>query len=151
MKLRGLFAIGLLVSLAAGGSLGCGSDDDDSTTGTLGTVTAEANVEGVTWTVTELNGEAPPADVEATLVFDGSAVSGSSGCNTYSGEATFDEDVVQISDQLTSTLKACEPEVSEFEGAYLTMLANASIFAVDGDTLTLSDDTDTVLATFTAA
>ena len=29
------------------------------------------------------------------------------------------------------------------------MLADASIFAVDGDTLTLSNDSDTVLATFT--
>ena len=65
-------------------------------------------VEGVTWTLTELNGEAPPEGVEATLVFDGSTVSGSSGCNTYSGEATFDEDVVEISDQLTSTMIACE-------------------------------------------
>ena len=45
---------------------------------------------------------------------------------------------------------ACEPAVSEFEAAYLTMLADASIFAADGDTLTLSNDSDTVLATFTA-
>lgn len=151
MKLRSVFAVGLLVSVAAGGSLGCGSDDEDSTTGTLGTVTSEGNVEGVNWTLTELNGEAPPAGVEATLTFDGTNVSGSSGCNTYSGAATFDEDVVEISDQLASTLKACEPEVGEFEAAYLTMLADASIFAVDGDTLTLSNDSDTVLATFSGA
>ncbi len=31
------------------------------------------------------------------------------------------------------------------------MLADASIFAADGDTLTLSNDSDTVLATFTGA
>jgi len=150
MKLRGLFAVGLLVSVAAGGSLGCGSDDDASSV-SQGTVTSEGTVEGITWTLTELNGEAPPDGVEATLSFDGSTVSGSSGCNTYSGEATFDEDVVKISDQLTSTLKACEPEVGEFEGAYLTMLADASIFSADGETLTLSNDSDTVLATFSAA
>ena len=77
-------------------------------------------------------------------------MSGTSGCNTYSGAATFDEDVVKISDQLTSTRMACDPTVSEFEGAYLAMLADASIFTVDGDTLTLSNDSDTVLATFTA-
>ena len=64
--------------------------------------------------------------------------------------ATFDEDVVKISDQLTSTRIACDPTVGEFEGAYLTMLADASIFTADGDTLTLSNDSDTVLATFTA-
>ncbi len=89
--------------------------------------------------------------MEATLNFDGSTVSGNSGCNTYSGEATFDEDVVDISDQLTSTLIACEPAAGEFEAAFLAMLADASIFAADGDTLTLSNDSDTVLATFTGA
>jgi heat shock protein HslJ len=152
MKLRSVFAVGLLVSVAAGGSLGCGSDsDDDGSSGTTGTVTSESQVEGVTWTLTELNGEAPPEGVEATLSFDGSTVSGSSGCNTYSGAATFDKDVVKISDQLTSTLKACDATVGEFEGAYLTMLADASIFTADGDTLTLSNDSDTVLATFTSA
>ena len=114
-------------------------------------MTSEGQVEGVTWTLTELNGEAPPEGVEATLKFDGSTVSGNSGCNTYSGEATFDEDVVDISDQLTSTMMACEPAVGEFEAAFLAMLADASIFAVDGDTLTLSNDSDTVLATFTGA
>ncbi len=150
MKLRGLFVVGLLVSVAAGGSLGCGSDDDSSSDTVTTDVTSEGTVEGVTWTLTELNGEAPPEGVQATLSFDGSTVSGSSGCNTYSGAATFDEDVVEISDQLTSTLKACDPAVSEFEGAFLVMLADASIFTADGDTLTLSNDSDTVLATFTA-
>jgi len=150
MKLRGVLAVGLLAAVATSGSLGCGSDDDSST-GTLGTVTSEGTVEGVTWTLTELIGEAPPEGVEATLTFDGSTVSGTSGCNTYSGEATFDEDVVEISDQLTSTMMACEPAVGEFEAAYLTMLADSSIFAADGDTLTLSNDSDTVLATFTGA
>jgi len=51
---------------------------------------------------------------------------------------------------VTSTRIACDPTVGEFEGAYLTMLADASIFTADGDTLTLSNDSDTVLATFTA-
>ena len=41
--------------------------------------------------------------------------------------------------------------VGEFEAAYLAMLADASIFAADGDTLTLSNDSDTVLATFRRA
>ena len=91
MKPRSVFAVGLLVAVAAGGSLGCGSDDKESG-GTLTTdVTAEGTVEGVTWTLTELNGEAPPEGVVATLSFDGSTVSGNSGCNTYSGAATFDD------------------------------------------------------------
>ncbi len=152
MKLCTVFAVGLLVSVAAGSSLGCGSDDSSSDNTVTTDVASQGTVEGVTWTLTELNGEAPPTGVEATLNFDGSTVSGNSGCNTYSGSATFDEDVVQISDKLASTMMACaEPAVGEFEGAFLVMLANASVFAVDGDTLTMSDDSDNVLATFTGA
>ena len=152
MKHRAVLVVGLVVAVAAGGSLGCGSDDDASDNTVTTDVTSEGTVEGVAWTLTELNGEAPPASATATLNFDGSTVSGNSGCNTYSGSATFDEDVVEISDQLTSTLMACaDPDVGEFEGAFLLMLADASVFAVDGDTLTLSDDSDNVLATFTGA
>ena len=80
-----------LVAAAAVGFTACGSDDEASgdTTGTA--LATEGTVEGVTWTLTELNGEAPPEGVTATLVFDGTTVSGSSGCNNYTGEASFDD------------------------------------------------------------
>ena len=146
--MRRVFSVALAVAVVGGGVAACGSDDGGADTTDLAT---EASVEGATWTVTELDGEAPPDGVTATLSFDGSTVSGSSGCNTYSGEASFDKDVVSISDQLVSTMMACEGPVGEFEAAYLLMLADASVFAVDGTTLTLSDDADNVLATFTSA
>ena len=146
MKIRALIITGL-VAASAVGFTACGSDDDASSTTD---VTSEGTVEGVTWTVTELGGETPPDGVTATLLFDGTTVSGSSGCNTYTGEASFDEDVVAISDSLAGTMMACEGPVAEFEAAYLAMLAEASVFAVDGDTLTLSNDSDEVLATFSA-
>ena len=66
-----------LVAASAVGFTACGSDDDASSDTDRGTALAtEGTVEGVTWTVTELNGEAPPEGVTATLVFDGSSVSG---------------------------------------------------------------------------
>jgi len=40
--------------------------------------------------------------------------------------------------------------VSEFEAAYLTMLAEAQLFYVDGDTMTFTSDDGTTLAEFTA-
>jgi heat shock protein HslJ len=155
MKIRALL-ISALVAATAFGFAACGSDDDagGTTAGdgtTAGTdLAVEGSVAGVTWTLTELYGEAPPAGVTATLEFDGSSVSGTSGCNNYNGEASFDEDVVEISDQLAGTMMACEAPATEFEAAYLAMLPASSVFAVDGDTLTLSDDSDNVLATFTA-
>jgi heat shock protein HslJ len=150
MKIRGLLMTGLVVATTVG-LTACGSDDDSGSDATATTgVVGEGAVEGVTWTVTELNGEAPPDGVTATLQFDGTTVSGSSGCNNYSGGATFDEDVVAISEALTGTMMACEAAISEFEAAYLAMLAEAAVFAVDGETMTFSDDSDTVLATFEA-
>jgi heat shock protein HslJ len=149
-NIRRLVVVGLVAGTAVGFTA-CGSDDDGSGDTTASTdLATEGTVEGVTWTVTELDGEAPPAGVTATLLFDGTNVSGSSGCNNYSGGATFDEDVVEISDGLAGTMMACEAPISEFEAAYLAMLADASVFAVTADTLTLSNDSDEVLATFTA-
>ena len=104
--MRRVFSVALSVAVVGGGVVACGSDDDGGAGAT--DLATEATVEGATWTVTELDGEAPPEGVTATLAFDGSTVSGSSGCNTYSGEASFDKDVVSISDQLVSTMMACE-------------------------------------------
>jgi putative lipoprotein len=147
MRIRALIITGLVAASAAGFTA-CGSDDDAGSDTTA--LATEGTVEGITWTVTELGGEAPPEGVTATLVFDGTTVSGSSGCNNYTGEASFDEDVVAISEGLAGTMMACEAPVSEFEAAYLAMLAEATVFAVTADTLTFSNDADAVLATFTA-
>lgn len=154
MRFRRIIISGLVAATAVGFTA-CGSDDDSSGDSTGDTsagtdMATEGRVAGVTWTVTDLNGEAPPEGVTATLLFDGTNVSGSSGCNNYTGGATFDEDVVEISEALAGTMMACEAPISEFEAAYLEMLAASAVFAVEGDTLTLSDDSDNVLATFTA-
>ncbi len=149
MKIRRVISIGL-ASAALLGFAACGSDDDSSDGTTATSVVDEVDVAGVTWTLVTLAGDAPPAGVEATLLFDGSSVSGSSGCNQYSGEATFDEDVVAISEGLAGTMMACEPEVSEFEAAYLAMLAEAQLFYVEGDTLTFTTDGGDALAEFAA-
>ena len=64
VRSRDVFAVGLLVSVAAGGSLGCGSDDDAEQTAPRAPSATEGTVEGVTWTLTELNGESAAEGVD---------------------------------------------------------------------------------------
>jgi heat shock protein HslJ len=97
------------------------------------------------WQVTALLGDdalsSPLAGTELTATFaEDGQLSGSSGCNTYSGAYTVDLGAIQIED-VTGTKKACaEPSgVMEQETAYLALLARAAAFAVDGRTLELVD------------
>ena len=67
MKFRALIIIGLVAATAVGSSA-CGSDDDangttDGEGTTAGTdLAVEGSVAGVTWTLVELDGAAPPME-----------------------------------------------------------------------------------------
>ncbi len=125
-----LISAGALTLAACGGDDASGSGDD---------------VSGVVWMLTELDGEAVPDGVAATLQYDGTSISGSTGCNTYGGDATFDDGTVTISSQIMSTLIACEPPIGDVEATFLQTLPNVTEFEVDADTLTLSADGDAVM------
>jgi len=128
-----LLAAAVVVALGA-----CGGDDDDASS-------SGDDVAGVVWQLTELEGEAVPEGVTPTLEFDGTRVSGSSGCNTYGADATFEDGVVTVSPQMTSTLMACEPPASDVEFSFLQVLPTVDGFEVDGETLSLSLDGEAVM------
>jgi heat shock protein HslJ len=92
-------------------------------------------------------------DSEVTALFgaDGT-VSGTSGCNTYSGGYTIDGDTLAIS-QLINTQMACDsPEgVMDQESVYLAALQSSVTFQNDGATLTLLDAEGRRTVTYTAA
>jgi heat shock protein HslJ len=87
---------------------------------------------------------------QVTLAFgaDGT-VSGSGGCNSYSGPYT-----TSGADQLTigtlaSTMKACEEPVMETEQMFFAALENVATYQLEGSTLTLRDAGGATQATFT--
>jgi heat shock protein HslJ len=89
------------------------------------------------------------ATVTATFGEDGT-VSGSAGCNTYTGEYTAQQGAIEIG-PLASTTKACEPaEVMTQEAAFLTAMQNATTYAIDGETLELRDGSGALQVDFTA-
>jgi heat shock protein HslJ len=110
---------------------------------------AEAEVADVTWTLTELEGAAalPEATVDLTLTADGT-VSGSAGCNQYTGSATFADGEMTLGPNLASTMMACEDPIMAQESAFLAALERVSGYEVGDGELRLTDSDGNVLARF---
>jgi heat shock protein HslJ len=88
---------------------------------------------GTTWSLAGLNGLPLPEKVQVTAEFgsDGT-VSGSAGCNTYSGSYTLDGGSITIG-SLASTEMACpEPQMAA-ETAYLAALGKATAWTIDAE------------------
>jgi heat shock protein HslJ len=121
----------------------CGGDDD-------GGAQDPADLEGDPWVLTQMlnaDGESEIVDVGVNAEFDGSTMSGISGCNNYntSYEATGNE----ISfGPIAGTQMACpEPQMS-VETRYLELLATVATFEVDGRSMSMSDTDGTPILQF---
>jgi heat shock protein HslJ len=87
--------------------------------------------------------------ISAQFTSDGK-VSGSAGCNQYSGSYTVSGSKIDFSAPLATTKMMCEPAVMEQENAYLQALGEARSFSVSGDQLTLTGADNALLALFQA-
>jgi heat shock protein HslJ len=110
---------------------------------------------GTSWQATGINNgkEAIVSEVgteQVTAVFgtDGT-LSGSGGCNTYSGPyTTSGTDQITIG-ALASTRMACPEPAMAIEQMYFAALGTVATYQVDGTTLTLRDANGAMQATFT--
>ena len=93
----------------------------------------------------------PGTTITATFADDGT-LSGSSGCNQYTGSYTLDGGEIEIG-PLVATKKACAaPEgVMEQEAAYLAVLPTATHFRLDGQSLALLATDGTFVASYVPA
>lgn len=100
---------------------------------------APEGVIGVTWTLTDLNGEAPVDGSRAAITFgtDG-RVSGNGGCNNIGSGYTIEETALEISPAMISTMMACVADgLPEQERAFTAQLVESRQIDFDGDTLVL--------------
>jgi len=106
---------------------------------------------GKVWALTELKGTPPAAGVGISAQFtsDGK-VSGSAGCNRYSGTYTVSGNSITFSSPMATTMMMCDEAVMEQENAYLKALAEAKTYEVKGDQLTLTGTDKTSLAIYKA-
>jgi len=106
---------------------------------------------GKVWALTELMGK-PPMDgtgISAEFTADGK-VSGSAGCNRYSGTYTLSGSNITFSSPMASTMMMCEQAVMDQESAYMQALGEAKTFAIQGDQLTLTGGDGVTLAVYKA-
>ena len=97
-----------------------------------------ADIEGVPWVLDSgagVDGAAPAP----TATFEGGRVTGTTGCNRYSGTYAVEGGRLTIAPGAT-TMKACPPPADEVERAYLAALGRVGGWRVDGDELVLLAD-----------
>lgn len=80
------------------------------------------------------------------------AVSGSAGCNSYRGSCRLEDGIVSVG-ILATTRKFCQrpPGVMEQESRYLELLAAATHYSLDGDTVRFTDEANDALLVMTRA
>jgi heat shock protein HslJ len=106
---------------------------------------------GKVWALTELMGKPPAAGVGISAQFSADGkVSGSAGCNRYSGTYTVSGNSITFSSPMATTMMMCDEAVMEQESAYLKTLGEAKTYAVKGDQLTLAGADKTSLAIYKA-
>lgn len=111
-------------------------------------------LEGTAWTLTTV---ATPdtqavsstiAGTKVTALLDAGDISGSGGCNSYHGSYEAGEAQSLSFGPVASTKMMCEQDVSGQEQAYFAALDATASYAIDGDQLTLSDDSGQLLLQF---
>lgn len=105
---------------------------------------------GTSWTVATISGaDAGAAQRRPSVAFTDTRVSGSAGCNAWSGNYTLTGDALHIT-QGVHTMMACASGM-EVERAFLDAVENTRRASVSGATLTFFDAQGHVLATFSRA
>lgn len=95
-------------------------------------------LEGTTWRLTRMRGEAPPAGAEtATLRLEGGRVSAFAGCNRLAGGYSIAGDRLRLG-PLAGTMMACPEPAASLEKAYVAALAGELAFRIEDARLTLS-------------
>jgi heat shock protein HslJ len=130
---------GLLAVLALA-SAGCAS------------VGGAPKLDGTSWTLTSWSASSlDPAEFNITAIFKDGQVGGNSGVNSYGGPYEVGSRGSFQVGEIVSTLMAGPEPAQRAETIYHELLKQARKYAVDGDTLTLSDANGNQLLIFSAA
>lgn len=116
-------AAALVVSL---GLTSCGQD--------------EVDLEGRSFTSTEVRGHDLVEGSTVTLSFDADNLAARAGCNTIVGTVSTADDTLTFDSQAASTMMACEPDLMAQDQWLTDFLASSPSLKVEGSTLTLGDD-----------
>lgn len=124
----------------------CGGDDGDDG----GAAQDPADLVGPSWILTQYiaeNGDTEIVEVGVNASFDGSAISGISGCNTYN--ASYEATGGEISfGPIALTQMACPELEMSVEARYLQLLETVATFEVEGRSMSMADGEGTPILQF---
>lgn len=100
-----------------------------------------ADLAGRAFTSTEVRGHDLVEGSTITLTFEEGRISANAGCNTLNGAATWDGDTLDVAEPLASTMMACDEALMAQDQWLTGYLTSSPALEVDGDTMTLGDDT----------
>ncbi len=93
---------------------------------------ATMDLPGTTWQLVSMDGDAIAGDAVPTLAFDGQgAVSGSTGCNTFSGQVTINGSELSFGPLVTTRMACADPAANAREQAFLAAMEDVSAYTVD--------------------
>lgn len=110
----------------------------------------QPTLDGTGWTLVELPGRRLVPGASVTLQFADGRVSGSDGCNRYTGTYSTRGSSLEIPARLASTQMACQPDVTDQARTYVAALTGATSYRVSGDRLELLSDDGATRARFVA-
>lgn len=117
-------------------------------TACTGTATTAPRLNGTTWIVSSITGQATASSQRPTLAFNDGRVTGSTGCNTLSGAYTQNGDGVTFS-PMAVTQMACDETAMAQQTAFLAAVNKVSSATGDPSTVTLRDATGATVLTLT--
>ena len=85
-----------------------------------------------------------------TLAFESGRISGTDGCNRFSGPYTVADTRLKIGPEVVSTQMGCPSEVMRLASSYMSALLSAKGYRIGNEKLQLIDAADTVIAAFIA-
>ncbi len=143
--------------LTVGVALAACGDDNSSSENTSGPAQARSatGLADTSWDLsvyTSSSGDSVDAasSSPANLAFTSDAVSGSTGCNQFTGTYTSDGSALTVT-LGPMTQKACtDDEVQAQETAVLAQLAAVTSYTIDGTQLTLKDENDATVLVYSA-
>jgi len=99
------------------------------------------------WGLIAINGEPPVAGTLVTLELAEGSISGSDGCNAFSGELVYAaEGTIEVAPPgFTQTLVGCPDDVQQQAGLVTTLLQDNPWYQIEGDRLTIGDAADNTL------
>jgi heat shock protein HslJ len=105
-------------------------------------------LEGTSWKLVRWSAGSPdPSGFTITASFERGQISGVAAVNSYSGECAVGARKF-VPGAIARTEMAGPPEAMEAEGVFFELLASAKTYAVDGDVLSIEDDSGTAVLVF---